>query len=105
MPVTRQKDSATWIRILNEAGVPCGPIYRIDEAFADPQVRHLEMAQPVHSPALGDLTILGHPVSHGLRRNPIRAAAPELGQDNEAILGSLGYDRDQIADLAKRGII
>jgi formyl-CoA transferase len=105
MPVTRQKDSATWIRLLNEAGVPCGPIYRIDEAFADPQVRHLEMAQPVHSPALGDLTIRGHPVSHGPRRNPIRGAAPELGQDNEAILGRLGYDRDQIADLAKRGII
>jgi crotonobetainyl-CoA:carnitine CoA-transferase CaiB-like acyl-CoA transferase len=54
---------------------------------------------------LGDLTILGHPVSHGPRRNPIRGAAPELGQDNEAILGRLGYDRDQIADLAKRGII
>ena len=71
---------------MNEAGVPCGPIYRIDEAFADPQVQHLEMAQPVHSPALGDLTILGHPVSHGAQRQPIRAPAPELGQDNEAIL-------------------
>src|SRR6267142_3232866 len=105
MPVTRQKDSATWIQILNDAGVPCGPIYRINEAFGDPQVRHLEMAQPVHSPALGDLTILGHPVSHGARRNPIRAAAPELGHDNEAILGSLGYSTADVADLAKRGII
>jgi crotonobetainyl-CoA:carnitine CoA-transferase CaiB-like acyl-CoA transferase len=105
MPVTRQKDSATWIRLLNEAGVPCGPIYRIDEAFADPQVQHLEMAQPVRSPALGDITILGHPVSHGPRRLPIQGPAPELGQHNEAILGSLGYDAEQIADLAKRGII
>jgi formyl-CoA transferase len=105
MPVTRQKDSATWIRILNDAGVPCGPIYRVDEAFADPQVRHLEMAQPVHSPALGDLTILGHPVSHGDRRLPIRAPAPELGQDNEEILTSLGYTKDQIADLTHRGVV
>ena len=105
MPVTRQKDSATWIRLLNEAGVPCGPIYRIDEAFADPQVEHLEMAQPVRSPALGDITILGHPVSHGPRRLPIQGPAPELGQHNEAILGSLGYDAQQIADLAKREII
>ena len=105
MPVTRQKDSATWIRLLNEAGVPGGPIYRIDEAFADPQVQHLEMAQPVRSPALGDITILGHPVSHGPRRLPIQGPAPELGQHNEAILGSLGYDAEQIADLAKRGII
>src|SRR5260370_30733229 len=91
MPVTRQKTSAAWIAILNDAGVPSGPIYRVDEAFADPQVRHLEMAQPVHSPALGDLTILGHPVSHGERRPPLRSAAPELGQDNAAIPTSLGY--------------
>src|SRR5262247_2514263 len=82
MPVTRQKTSAEWIRILNDAGVPCGPIYRVDESFADPQVQHLKMAQPVHSPVLGDLTILGHPVSLGDKRLPIRSAAPELGQDN-----------------------
>jgi crotonobetainyl-CoA:carnitine CoA-transferase CaiB-like acyl-CoA transferase len=105
MPVTRQKTSADWIAILNEAGVPCGPIYRVDEAFADPQVQHLNMAQPVRSPALGDLTILGHPVSHGPERLPIRDAAPELGQDNEAILTSIGYTKDQIADLGRRGVV
>ena len=105
MPITRQKTSADWITILNDAGVPCGPIYRIDESFADPQVQHLKMAQPVKSPALGDITILGHPVSHGTERLPIRTPAPELGQDNEAILSSLGYSKDQQADLAKRGVI
>ena len=103
--VTRQRSSEEWIKILNDAGVPCGPIYRIDEAFADPQVKHLQMAQPVRSPALGDLTILGHPVSHGERRNPIRTPAPELGQDNEAVLTAIGYTKDQLADLAKRGVI
>jgi crotonobetainyl-CoA:carnitine CoA-transferase CaiB-like acyl-CoA transferase len=105
LPVTRQRTSAEWIKILNDAGVPCGPIYRIDEAFADPQVQHLAMAQPVHSAVLGDLTILGHPVSHGDRRPPIRTAAPELGQDNEEILAGIGYTRAQIADLAARGVI
>jgi formyl-CoA transferase len=105
MPVTRTRSSADWIKILNDAGVPCGPIYRIDESFADPQVRHLQMAQPVKSPVLGDLTILGHPVSHGDTRLPIHTAAPELGQDNEDILTSIGYTKDQMADLAKRGVI
>jgi crotonobetainyl-CoA:carnitine CoA-transferase CaiB-like acyl-CoA transferase len=105
MPVTRQKASAEWIEILNTAGVPCGPIYRIDEAFADPQVRHLQMAQPVRSAQLGDLTILGHPVSHGDVRQPIRLPAPELGQDNDDVLASIGYTKDQIADLTKRGVI
>jgi formyl-CoA transferase len=105
LPITRQKPSAEWIDILNRAGVPCGPINRVDEAFADPQVRYLKMAQPVHSPVLGDLTILGHPVSHGQRRLPIRSAAPELGQDNEEILTSIGLSKEQIADLAHRGVI
>ena len=105
MPVTRQKDSATWIKVLNDAGVPCGPIYRVDEAFADPQVRHLAMAQHVESPVLGDITILGHPVSHGEKRQGIRTPAPELGQDNEEVLASLGYTKAQMADLAQRGVI
>jgi crotonobetainyl-CoA:carnitine CoA-transferase CaiB-like acyl-CoA transferase len=105
MPVTRTKSSAAWIELLNAAGVPCGPIYKINESFADPQVKHLQMAQPVKSPTLGDLMILGHPVSWGDARNPIRTPAPELGQDNDDILTSLGYTKDQIAELAKRGVI
>jgi formyl-CoA transferase len=105
MPVTRQKTSAEWVALLNKASVPCGPIYKINETFADPQVQHLAMAQPVHSPALGELTILGHPVSLGEKRLPLRNAAPELGQDNEDILTSIGYTKEQIADLAKRGLI
>ena len=105
MPVTRQKTSAEWIKLLNDAGVPCGPIYKINESFADPQVQHLAMAQPVHSPALGDLTILGHPVSHGETRLPLRSAAPELGEANEELLTALGYTKEQIADLAKRAVI
>src|SRR5215470_10854977 len=105
MPITRQKASADWITILNDAGVPCGPIYRVNESFGDPQVQHLAMAQPVHSPVLGDITILGHPVSHGEKRLPIRTPAPELGQDNEEILTGIGYTKAQIADLAQRGVI
>jgi len=105
MPVTRQKTSAEWIKLLNEAGVPCGPIYTIDKTFADPQVQHLEMAQPVHSPALGDLTILGHPVSWGEKRNALRSSAPELGQHNEEVLTGLGFSKEQIAALAQRSVI
>ena len=105
MPVTRQKTSQEWIDILNDAGVPCGPIYRINESFADPQVKFLEMAQPVHSQTLGTLTILGHPVSHGEKRNPLRSAAPELGEHNEEVLTGIGYTTEQIAELAQRGVI
>src|SRR5438477_11341546 len=43
MPVRRQKTSAGWSRSRTDAGVPCGPIYKINESFADPQVQHLAM--------------------------------------------------------------
>jgi formyl-CoA transferase len=105
MPVTRQKTSEEWINILNAAGVPCGPIYTIDKSFADPQVKFLEMAQPVHSNALGDLTILGHPVGWNGQRNPLRSAAPELGEHNEEVFTALGFTKAEIDDLAKREII
>jgi formyl-CoA transferase len=102
---TRRRGSEEWVKVLNDAGVPCGPIYTIDQTFADPQVQHLAMAQPVHSSVLGDIDIVGHPVSHGAKRNPVRSPAPELGQDNEDILTSLGYTKDQIEDLSHRGVI
>jgi crotonobetainyl-CoA:carnitine CoA-transferase CaiB-like acyl-CoA transferase len=105
MPVTRQKTSEEWITILNAAGVPCGPIYTINKTFADPQVKFLEMAQPVHSNALGDLTILGHPVGWNGQRNPLRSAAPELGEHNEEVFTGLGFTKAEIEDLAKREII
>jgi formyl-CoA transferase len=89
---------------MNTAGVPCGPILPHRQAFADPPSASEDGAAGAFT-GLGDLTILGHPVSHGERRQPIRMAAPELGQDNEEILTAIGYSRDQIADLAKRGII
>ncbi len=102
---TKRRSSDEWVKVLNDAGVPCGPIYTIDQTFADPQVQHLKMAQPVHSSVLGDLEIVGHPVSHGTARNAIRSPAPELGQDNEEILTGLGYTKDQIEDLTHRGVI
>jgi len=102
---TSRRSSEEWVKVLNDAGVPCGPIYTIDQTFADPQVQHLKMAQPVHSSVLGGIDIVGHPVSHGAARNPVRSPAPELGQDNEDVLTSLGYTKDQIEDLAHRGVI
>jgi crotonobetainyl-CoA:carnitine CoA-transferase CaiB-like acyl-CoA transferase len=102
---TSRRSSEEWVKVLNDAGVPCGPIYTIDQTFADPQVQHLAMAQPVHSSVLGDIDIVGHPVSHGAKRNPVRSPAPELGADNEDVLTSLGYTKAQIEELAHRGVI
>lgn len=97
--------SADWIDELNKAGVPCGPIYTMDQVFADPQVRHLGIAKPAHHYALGDIEL----VSSGLRlsRTPfrVRSAAPDLGQHSDEVLREYGYSDAEIAGLQARGII
>src|SRR5271169_882523 len=68
--ITRHHTSAKWIDRLNKAGVPSGPIYKMDEVFADPQVKHLGIAQKVHHPKLGDIELVGQAVT--LSRTPSR---------------------------------
>jgi crotonobetainyl-CoA:carnitine CoA-transferase CaiB-like acyl-CoA transferase len=103
--VTVQQDSAAWIETLNKAGIPCGPIYGIDQAFGDPQVKHLGIAQEVVSKALGAITLIGQPVS--LSRTPSRlaTAAPEYGEHNDAVLSELGYSAAEIGAFRKAGAI
>ncbi len=103
--VTQRHTSAAWIEILNHAGVPCGPIYTLEETFNDPQVQHLGIAQTVESPKLGPTTIIGQ--AFHLSRTPSRlvSAAPECGADTDAILQELGYGAEAIAALRARQVI
>ena len=103
--ITRQKTSAEWMALFDKAELPSGPVFSIDQTFADPQVQHLDMGQSVRSPLLGDLKLLGPPVSIDNQRPRITRAAPEPGQDNEEILTSIGFSTAQIADLAQRGVV
>jgi formyl-CoA transferase len=102
---TTRRESAAWIELLNEAGIPCGPINRIDQTFADPQVRHLGIVTPVEHPALGPIQLVGQAVH--LTRTPqrMRSAAPDKGQHTDSILAELGYDDQAIAGFRERRII
>ena len=61
---------------MNEVGVPCGPIYTIDQTFADPQVQHLEMARPIDHPKLGPLKAVGQAINMTRTRSPRNCARP-----------------------------
>jgi crotonobetainyl-CoA:carnitine CoA-transferase CaiB-like acyl-CoA transferase len=97
--ITRHKTSAEWIEALNKAGVPSGPIYKMNEVFADAQVKHLAMTRVVPHKVLGDVEVIGQPIE--LSRTPwsIRSASPEPGEHTATVLSELGYSANEIAAL------
>jgi crotonobetainyl-CoA:carnitine CoA-transferase CaiB-like acyl-CoA transferase len=102
---TRRYTSRALIDLLNQAGVPCGPIYKMDEVFADPQVQHLGMAAAVPKPEGGELTLVGPALR--LSRTPavMRRAIGAPGEHNNEILGELGYSEAHIAELRAANVI
>jgi crotonobetainyl-CoA:carnitine CoA-transferase CaiB-like acyl-CoA transferase len=103
--ITRQRSSDEWIEMLNTGGVPCGPVYRMDEVFADPQVTHLRIPQPVEHPRRGQLNLVGQPLEIGESRAAPRSAAPDYGADTDAVLGELGLEPAEIAELRALRVI
>ncbi len=103
--ITLTRPSAAWIDVLNGAGVPCGPIYQMDQVFADPQVRHLGIAQEVAHPKLGRVELVGQAVTLSRTPSKMRRATPERGEHTDEVLGELGYDAGAIAGLRQRGAI
>jgi crotonobetainyl-CoA:carnitine CoA-transferase CaiB-like acyl-CoA transferase len=101
----RGETSKTWIDRFNEAGVPSGPINSIDQVFADPQVRHLGIAQSVTSKALGEITLVGPPVTLSGTPSSMQLAPPECGEHTDEILQEFGYSQDQIAAFRRNGTV
>lgn len=104
-PVFVTRRSADWIALLDDHGVPAGPIYRMDEVFADPQVSHLNMAQAVMHPAKGQQRLVAQPVD--LSRTPaaITSAVPDAGEHTASVLAEFGIGPDELAALREAGVV
>ena len=103
--ITRQKPSAHWVDLFEAAGIPAGPINTIDKVFADPQVQHLEMGTPVHSPLFGDTRFVASPLNvSGASRN-IHSNTPEPGAHTDEVLRAAGYSLEEIEKLRASGVI
>src|ERR1019366_7602621 len=88
-----------WVSELNAAGVPCGPIYSIDQMFEDAQVKHLGIAQDVPNAENRHIRLVGQPVM--LSRTPSKMAArpPEFGEQTAEVLAEFGFNADEIVAL------
>jgi crotonobetainyl-CoA:carnitine CoA-transferase CaiB-like acyl-CoA transferase len=104
--ITKKRPAAYWVELMNEVGVPCGPIYTIDQTFADPQVQHLQMARPIDHPKLGPLKAVGQAINMTRTPEPEKLRpTPDLGQHTEEVLRDLGYNDAAIADLRTRAVV
>jgi crotonobetainyl-CoA:carnitine CoA-transferase CaiB-like acyl-CoA transferase len=103
--LTEKKSTDTWVRELNEAGVPCGPIYSIDQTFEDAQVKHLGIAQDVPNAENRHIRLVAQPVS--LSRTPSRMVAPppEFGEQTDEVLAEFGFNAEEIANLKSAKIV
>jgi formyl-CoA transferase len=102
---TRRQSSEYWIEQLNAESIPCGPIYTMDQVFADSQIRHLEIAQAVQHPQLGTLRLVGQPVEMSRSRSVLETAAPARGEHTADILREIGMSPDEIDGMKAIGAI
>ena len=105
--VTSQRTVSDLVGVLNEAGVPTGPINNIGEGFEDAQVKHLKLAKSAPHAELGDLNLVRSPInlSEFPQSESFDNAAPDPGANSVEVLEQLGFDQLRISKLQEEGVI
>lgn len=98
---TRSTDE--WLTVLEQAGVPAGPVLSVGEMLNDPHVLARDMVVEVEHQTVGKTRTLGSPVKFSETPTNIRRAAPVLGQHTREILSEYGYSDTEIDSLAAAG--
>ena len=101
----RTKTTSQWVDILETAGVPCGPIYNIEQVYADPHVQSREMSVALEHPKAGGIRNIGVPVKLSDTPGSVRTPAPLLGQHSDEVLAQYGYAEGEIAALKDCGAL
>jgi crotonobetainyl-CoA:carnitine CoA-transferase CaiB-like acyl-CoA transferase len=101
----RLKPAEYWLRLLEEKGVPCGPVYDMLQALADPQTIAREMVVEVDHSTLGPVKTIGLPVKFSETPGKVRTGAPLYGEHTSAVLREYGFTDAEIDALEKEGAI
>jgi formyl-CoA transferase len=102
---TVKYNSEELITMLNDSGVPCGPINTIDKVFDDPQVKHLNLRHPVESKTLGKMDILAQAVNFSRFEPKTGMATPERGEHTDDVLKEYGFSDEDIAAFRNKVVI
>ncbi|CAG1004624.1 MAG: CoA transferase [Burkholderiales bacterium] len=98
----RLKPREVWLEALEAAGVPCGPINRLDEVFAQTQVAERDMRVDLPHPQAGKVPLVGSPMKLGATPVSYDLPPPLLGQHNHEILGGLlGLSAEEIDAISQ----
>jgi crotonobetainyl-CoA:carnitine CoA-transferase CaiB-like acyl-CoA transferase len=97
--------TAHWVERFNRAGIPAGPVYGIDEVFADPQVQHLQMAETVDDPGGTTAEVLRFPVTLTDTAASVRSGPPLPGTHTLEVLSELGYDDAAVKAMIDAGFV
>ena len=104
-PLFKHRSSAEWLRRLEEAGVPAGPVMDVNQMHADPQTLAREMIVETTHPKAGQVRAIGLPIKFSDTPGGLRRAAPVLGQHTREVLRDHGFSDTQIDQMAALGAI
>ena len=106
-PALVAQSSAHWISELGKLGIPCAPIQTLDEVAAEPQFDHRLIFTEIPNPKTPDASVKVVSAGHVSEPAPpkVQRPSPSLGQDNDNVLGELGYSEHDIAELRAQRVI
>ena len=103
--VFRHRSVQEWVRMLNDAGIPAGPVYTVPEVFEDEQVQHLGVTSSLMTDFGKEMHYITQPVTLARTPSKVVAQAPNWGQHTDEVLGEAGYSEADIRQFHADAIV
>jgi crotonobetainyl-CoA:carnitine CoA-transferase CaiB-like acyl-CoA transferase len=98
-------DTATVMAKLEAAEVPCGPIYTIDQAYNDPQAKHLKLTDTVIATNGSEMTLPRQPFTLSRTPSKLMRRTPEFAEHTDELLAEFGFSGAEIKGFRERGSV